>query len=229
MEERSDKLIAVLAGSTGLVGDHCLQHLISSEKYREIRVISRRPLRHKSEKIKTFIVEDFEDITLQKDLFKNADSVFCCLGTTIKKAGSKDEFYKVDHDYVMILGQLAEENDVQKFLLVSAVGVNPDSSVFYNRVKGEMERDVEKLNIPSIAIFKPSMLYGERNEFRLGEKIGIAFMKIISPLFSKNSKFKGIESEDVANAMVNKSLRNFKGISYLHYSDMQKLISKRTS
>ena len=148
------KRSAIIAGATGLVGGFCLQRLLRDSRYTSIHSVARRPsgLSHPR------LVEhelDFDTLEHQA-LLPRVDDVYCCLGTTIGKAGSRNAFEKVDHDYVLALARVTRLGGAQRFLLVSALGADPVSSVFYNRVKGCAEVDIQQLDFPSLHIFRPS-------------------------------------------------------------------------
>jgi uncharacterized protein YbjT (DUF2867 family) len=129
-----------------------------------------------------------------------ADEIFCCLGTTIKVAGSKPAFYKVDHDYVLTIAQTSYSNGAKKFALISSMGANKNSSLFYNKTKGAIEEAVTGVGYESLYIFRPSLLLGQRADFRLGEIVGKSIMKIFS--FAIPDKYKAIEARQVARAMI---------------------------
>ena len=218
--------VAVIAGATGLIGKNCLDILAGHESYDEIRVLSRRSTGINSSKVKEVII-DFDRLEDYSEVFEGAADVFCCLGTTIKKAGSKEAFRQVDYGYVVTLAELSAKN-CDRFLVVSAVGVSSQSQFFYNRVKGEMEKKLSSMPLSSLHIFKPSVLTGSRDEFRLGEKVGIVLMSAISPLLAgKLSKYKPIEGQKVALAMVAAAQTNHQGVERYEYRDMMKLIKER--
>ena len=149
----------------------------------------------------------------QPELF-SVDDVYCCLGTTIKKAGSKDNFRKVDFHYPLELAKIAKKNNVPQFNIVTAMGADAKSSIFYNKVKGEVEEAIIKLKIDNTNIFRPSLLMGDRKESRKGEKIGIALAKIINPLMvGPLRKYRGIKATDVARAMLINSKMPKEGLS----------------
>lgn len=146
-------------------------------------------------------VVDFEH--LEAGFITAADDVFCCLGTTIGKAGSQDAFRKVDHDYPLALARLCKAAGAQQFLLVSSLGANARSSVFYSRVKGETERDIAATGLPKIVFMRPSFLRGERQEYRTGERVGAFLGGIIAPLLvGPLRKYRPIHADDVAAAML---------------------------
>ncbi|MDX1807556.1 MAG: oxidoreductase, partial [Paenisporosarcina sp.] len=151
------------------------------------------------------LVKDFDTIE-EKDI-EVVHDFFCCLGTTIKTAGSKEVFEKVDLTYPVQLACMAKNRGVSHFLVISAMGANPNSSVYYNRVKGEMEKQLIELNLKKLSIFRPSLLTGDRKEFRLGERIGGKVMQVVNPiLIGPLKKYRSIASQQVAFAMMQKAL-----------------------
>jgi uncharacterized protein YbjT (DUF2867 family) len=192
---------ALIAGASGLVGSHLLRLLLQSERYSQVISVGRRELPLIHPKLDQQLV-DFDDLKKYKAELV-ADDVFCCLGTTIKKAGSKEAFYKVDHTYVLRLAEITLEKNATQFLVVSAMGADAGSMIFYNKVKGEMERDVQQLGFPTVHIFQPSLLLGEREEHRTGEEVGAMLMKPLSRLMiGPLRKYKPILAETVAKAML---------------------------
>ena len=192
---------AIIAGSTGLVGGELLKQLLDDPEYGEVHLLLRRPSHPDHPKIRAHVVE-FGELD-RFDPGARIDHVFCTLGTTIKKAGTRENFRRVDLDYVVDLGRLARSWKADKFLVVTALGANPRSSIFYNKVKGEAEEQLKSLGLPSLVIFRPSLLMGDREEHRAGEKTAIAVYKVINPLFiGKLKKYKGVQAGQVAKAMV---------------------------
>jgi uncharacterized protein YbjT (DUF2867 family) len=216
MEKRN----ALIAGATGLVGNCLLKQLLADEKYDKILVITRKPL----EVVHSKLIQqslDFDKIDFLKADFQ-VDDVFCALGTTIKTAGSQEAFNKVDFTYVVNLGKWCELNKVKRFLVVSAMGANAKSGIFYNRVKGEMETAVSQLNIPQKQIFRPSLLMGNRTEKRGGEKIAQAVMGGLGFLFvGPLLKYKGIQAEIVAKAMIKAAKSEKPGFTVYESGEMQ--------
>jgi uncharacterized protein YbjT (DUF2867 family) len=159
-----------------------------------------------------------------------ADSVFCALGTTIAKAGSREAFRAVDYDAVLALGRYGRRCGAQRFFLVSSVGASPSSPNFYLRVKGEVERDLAGLGYQALHIFRPSFLMGDRGERRLGESIGIAMIKAAGPaLMGPLAQYRGIEAATVARAMVAAAALATaadSGIHVYHYREIVKLAGK---
>lgn len=208
---------ALIAGASGLVGGHCLNLLLKSNRYSEVISIGRRDLPIIHPKLDQKVV-DFDDLkSYAHDLA--ADDVFCCLGTTIKKAGSKEAFYKVDHTYVTKLAEVCKSRITTQFLVVSAMGADKSSLIFYNRVKGEMERDLQQMELNTVHIFRPSLLLGEREEQRAGEDFAAKVMQPLSKfMVGPLHKYKPIEAESVAKAMLYAASQNLSGV-FIHPSD----------
>jgi len=192
---------ALLAGATGLVGGYVLRRLLAYSRYSRVEILVRRELPIRDPKLTQRIV-DFAG--LDADVLGIApDDVFCCLGTTIRKAGSEEAFRRVDYGYPLALAQLAKAVGADKFLMVSALGADPKSAVFYNRVKGEVEQAIAATGLPAAYFFRPSLLVGPRAENRPGEKIAIAAGNLIAPLLIGGlRKYRPIHADTVSAAMV---------------------------
>jgi uncharacterized protein YbjT (DUF2867 family) len=205
---------AVIAGSTGLVGESLLNLILDTDQYDQVVALTRRPLEHRNSKL-VQIITDFSQIESElRDVRPN--DIFCCLGTTMSKAGSKEKFYEVDFTYPYRLGQITRRLGAEKFLLVSALGAAKNSSIYYNRVKGEVEQAIQLLNFPSLHIFRPSLLLGPRKEKRPGEDAAKILYNIFG--FIIPSKYKGIEAQKVAKAMMIAAATPANGF-YIHPSD----------
>lgn len=203
--------IGLLAGATGLVGAHCLRLLLADERYERVVAVVRRGLPVNHPKLLQRVL-DFEWLAELGELPRVHD-VFCCLGTTMKKAGSQAAFRRVDLDYVRELARLASEAGAAQFLLVSALGADPASRIFYNRVKGEAEDAVKRTRFDGVHIFRPSLLVGDRAEFRPGERVGIAISRVVAPLLvGALRKYRPIAAETVARAMVRVAGEARKGV-----------------
>ena len=190
---------AVLAGASGLVGNRCLARLLAHSAYSRVTVWSRRPLALSHEKLHVDLV-DFDNLPA---LEGHCDDIFCCLGTTIGKAGSQQAFRRVDHDYPLALARFGKAAGAQQFLMVSSLGADSKSSVFYSRVKGETEHDVVMSGLPKVVFMRPSLLIGERQERRTGEIIGAIAGRFIGPLLVGSlRKYRPILADDVAAAML---------------------------
>lgn len=209
----------LLAGATGLVGGYCLDRLIGEATVGRIIVLTRRPFVEEAypgeEKIEECVV-DFDRLASYSECFA-ADAVICALGTTIRKAGSKERFRRVDHDYPLEIAELALRGGASRYLLVSAVGADPGSMFFYNRVKGEVERDVRALPIPSLTIVRPSLLAGDRDEFRLGEQLAYRLRFLIP------EKYKPVHADAVAAVLVNEVRRAASGIRLIESHEIRAL------
>jgi len=189
---------AIVAGGTGLVGRFLLEILINQDRYRKIISVTRGKLSMEDPKLDQ-VTTDFNHLEKIQDNLVGTD-VFCCLGTTIKKAGSKEAFRRVDFDYPLSLASICCENGAERFLLVSAMGADSDSVFFYNRVKGDIEAAVCKLDFNAIHIFRPSLLLGPRPESRPGEEWGKMFARVI-PWLGPLRKYQPIQAREVAAAM----------------------------
>ena len=207
---------ALLAGATGLVGSHVLQLLLADGAWTRVVTIGRRLIPQRHDRLEQRIV-DFASLT---DL-PHIDDLFCCLGTTIKQAGSQAAFRRVDHDYVVALAQAGLHTGATQFLLVSAIGADPAARVFYSRVKGETEADVRKLPYRAIQILRPSLLLGERAEFRLGERIAMMAAPLLSWLLvGRLRRYRPIQAAVVARAMTRIALEAPRGLNVFEYDAM---------
>ncbi len=190
---------AIVVGGTGLVGSNLVKLLCNSEEYISVTVIARRKLEFEHPKL-TVKIRSLHELE-EKDI-EFAHEIFCCLGTTIKKAGSRAEFEKVDVEYPLQMASLAKKCGIMHFIIISAMGANEKSQIYYNRVKGKVEKELKALELPQLSIIRPSLLVGERNEFRLGEKLGEWVLKLLNPLLSGPlKKYRSIEASQVASAM----------------------------
>ena len=193
---------ALIVGATGLVGGYCLQTLLNDPGYSEVTALVRKTLLVKHRKLKEAITpfDKFLERTLSTI---NAQDIYCCLGTTIKKAGSQEAFKNVDFSLVVRIAALMKKRGAEQFIVISAIGANKDSKVFYSRTKGEMEEALKGLNYPCLRIIRPSLLLGPRKEFRFGERISTMmspFWKLF--LFGSLKKYRPIKAEYVARFMV---------------------------
>ncbi len=189
---------ALVAGSSGLIGSQLLSLLLEDSRYIKIIAVSRKPLVLTHPKLEN-VVLDFEQLKQHSQALKCED-IFCCQGTTIKKVKTKEAFRKVDFDYPVELARIGKEQGAGNFLLVSALGANKNSSLFYNRVKGEVEDAIAKIGIPTLHVFRPSLLVGPRLEQRAGEEAAKWIYRIFG--FMIPTKYMSIESIKVARAMI---------------------------
>jgi uncharacterized protein YbjT (DUF2867 family) len=213
---------ATLIGASGLIGSHILDILLNDDSFAIVRVLVRRPITISHPKLQV-IVNDFADKAAFKSGIAGSDAVFCAVGTTNKKVkGDKAAYRKVDYDIPVNAARYCSETGVPAFLLVSSVGANTKGGNFYIKLKGEVEEAVGAQKIPSIAIFRPSMLLGHRNESRPLESIAQVISRPLGALLP--SKYKPIKASDVARAMVAASKKPVPGVKVLHYKEMKELI-----
>ena len=195
------KKTALLLGASGLTGGHCLNYLLNDEHYNQVVALIRRPLAVQHPKL----IQHQVDFNKLGDCLAGMqiNDVFCCLGTTIKKAGSQKAFYEVDFVYPTEIAKLSLASGAEQFLLISALGADPGSAIFYNRVKGEVEEAIARYGFKGFYIFRPSLLLGKRRESRPAEKFGQKLFRWFSFIFKGFlQKYKPIESRAVAFAMV---------------------------
>ena len=183
-----------LVGATGLVGRETLTALLADDFVSRVVVFVRRASGVQHPKLTERIV-DFEQLE-RAYAGERADAAVCCLGTTIKVAGSKEQFRRVDHDYPLAFARAAYAAGAKRLAVVTALGSSAKSRVFYNRVKGELEQDLEAVPFEALTIARPSLLLGERSEARLGEQLFAPFSKLLP------ARYKGIEGRTVARALV---------------------------
>lgn len=192
----------LLLGATGLTGGFVLAGLLARDEVESVIVPVRKQMQTVHARLRQQEM-DFDRMEDHAGLFE-VDAIICCLGTTIKKAGSQEQFRKVDYGYCLKAAELGRAAGARAFILMSAIGSSATSTIFYNRVKGELEDGVKGLGYPYLSIYHPSLLLGARNENRLGEALGIKAMPLINRvLVGPLEKYRGIEAATVANAMVN--------------------------
>lgn len=198
---REGQLDTLVVGATGLIGKALVGELLKAPEYGRVIALTRRPLPAAGEKLAVEIV-DFE----RPETWHNAvrgHHVFCCLGTTIKKAGSQEAFRRVDYELPLELARVARNQGALGFFVVTALGADAGSRVFYNRVKGELEASLKELDFPTLAIFRPSLLLGDREELRIGERLAGFVSRPLSPLLAGSlRKYRPIQGRDVAKAML---------------------------
>ncbi|QOI97246.1 MAG: oxidoreductase [Flammeovirgaceae bacterium] len=204
---------ALVAGSTGLVGKQVLALLLEDDGYAQVKAISRTPLPVNHPKLQNLVL-DFDHLSENYQVLK-ADAVFCCLGTTIRRAGSEKAFRKVDFEYPVELAKLTRNQGAQNYLLITALGADKHSRIFYNKVKGEVEEAVKTIGFTSLHIFRPSLLLGPREEHRAGEDAAKVFYKLFGWLIPQ--KYKAIDAAKVARAMIAFANRNEHGV-FIHES-----------
>ncbi len=212
---------ACIVGSSGLVGKEVLNYLLQDNEYSTVYSLVRKPSGISDNKLKEIQI-DFDSFPYIIPEIKNVDVAFCCLGTTMKVAGSKEAFKRVDFTYPLEFAKWAKGVGARRFLAVSAMGADPASKIFYNQVKGEVEQAIGKLGIPSVTFFRPSMLSGDRKENRPGEKVALVIMKALSFLFIGPLKnYKAISVKKVAAAMLLHSKQDTSGVEVVLSGSMQ--------
>ncbi|MEP3047176.1 MAG: NAD-dependent epimerase/dehydratase family protein [Roseibium sp.] len=211
---------ALIAGATGAIGSILLKYLNESDQYSEIHCIGRREPPILGEKIKVHVV-NYDELH-QFDLPPPIDDVFCTLGTTLKAAGSIEAFKKVDRDYVHQVGKLAKRHNAKTFSVVSAIDADAGSSNCYNQTKGEAEELLQCLDLHSLRIFRPSLLHGTREKFRLTEAIGFGALTIMRPLLQGPwKKYRSISTGQVAKAMYASARQDYGPVQIFESDEIQ--------
>ncbi|WP_027002594.1 oxidoreductase [Hugenholtzia roseola] len=217
---RTSQKTALIAGATGLVGEMLLQQLLADERYAKIKLLLRRPLAQTHDKLEQRVIDfDALQTTDLKSFLADTDEFYCALGTTRKKAGSKEAFRKVDYDYVVNLARKAAQAGIPKVALVSAMGADKKSFFFYNQVKGEVEYEISHLDFELVYIARPSLLLGARQEERTGEDLAKVFDSLLNPIIPQ--KYKGIEAKKVAASMVSVLNSSKEGLIIIESDDLQ--------
>lgn len=210
---------ALVVGATGLIGGHLTRKIVNDPSYSTVKVLVRKPLDFQHPKMEQIVV-DFDKLDASLVV---ADDVFCCLGTTMKQAGSKEAFYKVDFTYPLETAKAALQNGATQFLIVTAMGADAKSMFYYNRVKGEIEKALTELNYSTLLIFHPSLLLGKRKDARAGEGFAAVVMRALD--FLTPLKYKAIKGETVANAMLAYAQKGIKGKQIIDSGTMQAFVS----
>ena len=221
MTDRSSHRTALLAGASGLVGGHLLQRLLADPRYKRVVTVGRKALGIEHPKLRSLIT-DFDAIeAAMAGLGETVDDAFCALGTTIKTAGSRAAFQRVDFGYVVAFARAARASGARRFMLVSAIGASARSRIFYLRVKGETEEAVAALGYPALHIFRPGLLLGQRAESRPREALGMALAPFLNPLMLGPAKaYRGIPADMVAAAMIIAAGAERTGRQIHTYADM---------
>ncbi len=203
----------LLAGATGLTGEHLLDRLLSEPTVERVLAPSRRELAAHPH----LVNPQGELAVLLPKLKGKLDTAFCCLGSTITKAGSQAAFREVDFDLVLAVGARARAMGARHFLVVSALGADARSAVFYNRVKGELEQALQAQGWPQLTIARPSLLVGPRDEFRLGERLAAPFMRWIP------GKYRSIDAAVLARALWRLALEEGDGVRIVESDELRRL------
>ena len=208
---------AIIIGATGLVGSTLVEQILENPAYSKVVLLLRKPLNINHSKLVQEVI-DFDNPDTSKIV---GDDLFCAMGTTLAKAGSKEVQYEIDCTYPYEIGKIAIANGVKQYILVSSIGADFSSSNFYLKTKGDLEQKIKSLEFQNFVSLRPSFLMGDRKEFRLGEKIGVVMAKILSPLMLGGlKKYRGIEASKVV-----KSMQTFanQGLTGVHFVESNKI------
>jgi uncharacterized protein YbjT (DUF2867 family) len=201
------KKSAILLGGTGLTGQLLLARLLADNSYTSIKLFSRKPSGISDPKIEEFVGDMFQ-LEQHKDAF-TGDVLFCCIGTTSAKTKDRAVYRAIDFGIPFAASKLAKENNIPTFMVISAMGANSKSNIFYNRTKGEMEQAVLTQNIAHTYILRPSLILGNRDEKRFGESLGAILLKLTDLfLIGRLKKYRAIEADCIAGAMISLAKSN---------------------
>lgn len=207
---------ALVVGASGLIGNLLITNILENNIYSKVKIIVRKEIDLTHPKLEQIIV-DFDNLDESKIV---ADDIFCCLGTTMKIAKTKVNFYKVDFTYPLNIAKVGLANGAKQFLLVTAMGADEQSFFYYNQVKGKIEKAISDLHYPTFIILRPSMLSGDRKESRFGEKIGSLIMNLFDTIIP--DKYKIITAEKVARAMFELAQKGIKNKDIFDSGMLQK-------
>ncbi|PPU75914.1 NAD-dependent dehydratase [Xanthomonas cucurbitae] len=205
----------LLAGATGLVGRQVLQQLLADARCTGVVAVTRRPLTQRHPKLRNQVI-DFE--RLSSWTAPRMEAAICALGSTMKQAGSREAFYRIDHDYPMALARAACAQGTSVFVLNSAAGADVRSRIFYNRVKGELERDLREVGFPSLTFVRPGLIGGQREQRRTGEHLGSLVLGALGPILPR--RFRVNPAERIAAAMVSAALAPARGEHSVEAADL---------
>lgn len=213
---------ALVVGATGLVGNELVKRLLASSEYVRVIIWVRKATGISDKRLKEIVI-DFDKIEAY-EMEDKVDHVFCCLGTTIKKAKTQEAFKKVDLEYPLALGRWAKDKRVSQFLVVTAMGADSKSRIFYNKTKGQLERGLREMGLNGLHIFRPSLLLGERNEVRSGERAAATISKFIPILFvGPLKRYAPIQGRKVAYAMYKTAIEGRRGICVYSSNEISKI------
>jgi len=202
-----------------LVGKELISILVRSDYYNSLHIVTRRPYELEHQKIKSYTInfDDFDHLTLHAQI----QDVYVCLGTTMKKAGSKENFRKVDLEHVVSVAKWAKKNHIEKFAVISSMGASAQSGNFYLQTKGQMENALIDLKLPKLIIFRPSLLIGKRKEFRLAERTGTILAKpLMKVMKGKLKKYVPVYATQVAKAMFFFTLNSISPVQVIENIDI---------
>lgn len=213
---------ALVFGGTGLTGSELIQQLNQDDQYHEVVMFVRKEAKINMAKVREVVI-DFDHLEKYVS-FIQGDDLFICLGSTIAKAGSKEAFFKIDHDYVVQAAQIAASAGVKRAAVITAAGSNAKSLFFYPKVKGLVEAKLMKLGFDSLFILRPSLLLGPRREFRRGERLAVKFSEWMPGIYTGPfHKYRPVHASVVARAMIQLMRTEDKGSHIYESEDIQKL------
>lgn len=217
MTERSTITLLILGG-TGLVGSHLIEQALAHPRVQRVVAPTRRPLIIRDDLLNPLV--DFRELSVDVPWWQ-ADAVLCALGSTLSQAGSKEQFYRVDHDFVLQAARFARQAGTPVFVLNSSIGADPDSRSFYLRTKGQTERDLQALDFDSLAYVRPSLLDGGiRPDFRLAESMGLWLLKALRPVIP--DRYQAVRTSDVAAAMLRAALDPVPGMTVIESEKIER-------
>lgn len=198
---KQEKSTAVIIGATGLVGSTLLEQILEDSRYDVVITLSRKRISNNHPKHQDFIADLLDPATYRDNL--KGDHLFICTGTTKEKTPDADEYYRIEHDLPLKVSRVALENSFSTVVAISALGADPDSRFSYNKGKGQMERDIEKLGFEHCYFVQPAIIGGEREEKRTFESLWKYFQSVIDPLLIGNlRKYRIIQPQTIAEAMI---------------------------
>jgi len=197
----------MIVGSTGLVGGHALRIALADPRIERVIAPVRKPAAEHPKLLAPLV--DFAALPADAPWWE-VDAVVCALGTTIRIAGSQEAFRRVDHDYPLLVAQLARQHGARTFVLNSAMGADPASRIFYSRVKGEVERDLAALDFASLTLVRPGLIGGEREEFRLGERVATVALRALHPLIPRRWRIN--PAQRIAHCMIDAAVEGKAGV-----------------
>lgn len=210
--QRPSRAVLVV-GATGLVGSEVVSQLVEDPTVGRIVIAVRRQPAEVPARVESHVV-DFEHLDAHAGLFA-VDQIVCALGTTIRQAGSRSTFRRVDFEYPLAIARLGLARGARHFLLVSALGANSASSIFYNRVKGELEDQLRTLGYRSVTIVRPSLLLGKRREFRLMERVGMVIGEFVP------GRYRPVEASAVARTLVTAARQDAPGLNIIESEEIR--------
>lgn len=214
-------MTATVIGSTGLIGSYLLEELLHDPYFDNVKILIRRPIDISDAKLEKKIV-DFNDNDSLLIAISDSDVVLCSVGTTNwKMKGDREAYRRIDYDIPVKAARFCKMTGCEKFIFVSSVGANTKARGFYLKLKGEIEETIKTVGLNAVHVMRPSMLLGNRKEFRFGEKVGTPLIKALSFLLS--SKYKPVQAKDVARAMITVSKKNDEGFFIHEYASIREL------